>query len=55
MISNDSTVLKQLQKAELDPTAVFASDWSHMTGEEVRDIAVTANIDTLSAFPNIPG
>ncbi len=52
MITNDAKELKQLEKAELDPEIVMLSDWTHMTSEEIRDVAVTANLDTMSVFHN---
>lgn len=47
MITNNTAELKQMKKAELDPTIVLISDWNHATSEELRDVSVTANIDVL--------
>jgi hypothetical protein len=51
LISNDTEVQKNLKKAELDPTPVMLSDWTHLTSEALRDVAVSANIDTLFVLP----
>jgi hypothetical protein len=53
VVSNNSKTLKQLKNAELHPTPVLLSDWSHTTSEELRDIAVTANLDTMSVSTGI--
>lgn len=54
MISNDTEVQENLKKAELDPTPVMLSDWVHLTSEELRDVAVTANVDTMSVSAQGP-
>jgi len=47
MISNNTEDQENLKKAELDPTPVVLSDWVHLTSEQLRDVAVSANIDTM--------
>jgi hypothetical protein len=47
LISNDTEEQEHLKGAELDPTPVVLSDWVHLTSEELHDVAVSANIDTL--------
>lgn len=46
-ISNDSLARSQIQKAIQNPKLLMISDWFHNTSEELRDIALSANIDTL--------
>ncbi|KAJ5503444.1 Multicopper oxidase type 2 [Penicillium fimorum] len=38
----------QINNAIRDPKLLMISDWFHNTSEELRDIAVSANLDTLS-------
>ncbi|OQE38914.1 hypothetical protein PENCOP_c007G01199 [Penicillium coprophilum] len=49
MISNDTRAHFQINNAIRDPELLMISDWFHNTSEELRDIAVSANIDTLCA------
>ncbi|CAG8925708.1 unnamed protein product [Penicillium salamii] len=46
-ISNDSLARTQIQRAIQTPKLLMISDWFHNTSEELRDIALSANIDTL--------
>lgn len=46
-ISNDSADRTKIQKAIQDPKLLVLSDWFHNTSEELLDIAVTANLDTM--------
>ena len=46
-ISNDSLARSQIQKAFQDPQLLMISDWFHNTSEELRQISLSANIDTL--------
>jgi hypothetical protein len=47
MISNNTEDLENLKKAELDPNPVMLSDWFHLTSEQLRDVAITANVDPM--------
>lgn len=47
MISNDTGAHSQINNAIRDPKLLMISDWFHNTSEELRDIAVSANLDTL--------
>ncbi|OJJ30871.1 hypothetical protein ASPWEDRAFT_120138 [Aspergillus wentii DTO 134E9] len=46
-ITNDTLAQFQIQKAIENPNLVLLSDWFHMTSEELRDIATSADIDPL--------
>ncbi|KAJ5367664.1 Multicopper oxidase type 2 [Penicillium brevicompactum] len=48
-ISNDSAARNQMQKAIQDPNLLMLSDWFHNTSEELRQIALAANLDTICA------
>jgi hypothetical protein len=47
LISNNTEDQGNLKSAELDPTPVVLSDWVHLTSDQLHDVAVSANIDTL--------
>ncbi|KAJ5964277.1 Multicopper oxidase type 2 [Penicillium vulpinum] len=49
MISNDTQEHNQIHNAIRNPELLMISDWYHNTSEELRDIAISANIDTLCA------
>ncbi|KAJ5824097.1 Multicopper oxidase type 2 [Penicillium robsamsonii] len=49
MISDDTRAHFQINNAIRDPKLMMISDWFHNTSEELRDIAVSANLDTLCA------
>lgn len=44
-ISNSSSDIQLMQKAEYNPTLVLISDWSHFTSQEFLKIQKDANID----------
>ncbi|KAJ5347482.1 Multicopper oxidase type 2 [Penicillium brevicompactum] len=48
-ISNDSAARNQIKKAIQDPKLLMLSDWFHNTSEELREIALSANLDTICA------
>ncbi|KAG0153209.1 hypothetical protein PDIDSM_5059 [Penicillium digitatum] len=47
MISNDSQAHSQINNAIRDPKLLMISDWFHNTSEELRNIAVAADLDTI--------
>jgi hypothetical protein len=47
LITNDTFKRTQIYNAIQSPNLVVLSDWFHMTSEELRDVAVSADIDTL--------
>ncbi|KAJ5374028.1 Multicopper oxidase type 2 [Penicillium concentricum] len=47
MVSNDTRAHFEINNAIRDPKLLMISDWFHNTSEELRDIAVSANLDTL--------
>ncbi|CAI7620928.1 unnamed protein product [Penicillium glandicola] len=47
MISNDTLAHLQINNAIRNPQLLMISDWFHNTSEELRDIALSANLDTL--------
>ncbi|KAJ5187567.1 Multicopper oxidase type 2 [Penicillium cf. viridicatum] len=49
MISNDTEAHFQINNAIRDPKLLMISDWFHNTSEELRDIALSANLDILCA------
>ncbi|KAJ5908082.1 hypothetical protein N7495_000764 [Penicillium taxi] len=46
-ITSDSTEQAQIQDAIKSPLLVMLSDWMHFTSEDLRAIALAANIDTV--------
>jgi hypothetical protein len=46
-ISNDTHAHSQIHNAIQDPKLVMISDWFHQTSEELRNIALAADIDAL--------
>ncbi|KAJ5655192.1 hypothetical protein N7507_007142 [Penicillium longicatenatum] len=49
LITNDTFQRTLIYNAIQSPSLVVLSDWFHMTSEELRDVAVSADIDTLCA------
>lgn len=47
MISDDIEAHSQINNAIRDPKLLMISDWFHNTSEELRDIALSANLDIL--------
>ncbi|KAE8452253.1 hypothetical protein EG329_000953 [Mollisiaceae sp. DMI_Dod_QoI] len=47
LISNDTTALRQMNEAILDPEIVILSDWSHFTSDALHNISIAADIDPL--------
>jgi hypothetical protein len=48
MITNDTQSLAQINRAVNYPNLIMLSDWNHFTSPNIRDIAVSANVDPLS-------
>ncbi|KAH8815504.1 conidial pigment biosynthesis oxidase Arb2/brown2 [Xylogone sp. PMI_703] len=47
LISKDRSQQNKMEKAFNNPTMMTITDWSHFTSQEIRDVAVSANIDTI--------
>jgi hypothetical protein len=46
-MANDTLTRAQIYHAIKDPKLVMLSDWFHNTSEELRQIALDADVDTL--------
>jgi hypothetical protein len=46
-VSNDTLAHAQIKHAIEHPELLMVSDWYHNTSEELRDIAMSANIDPM--------
>ncbi|KAJ5814377.1 uncharacterized protein N7503_001127 [Penicillium pulvis] len=49
VITNDTFEQTRIYDAIRSPSLVMLSDWFHMTSEELREVAISADIDTLCA------
>lgn len=47
VITNDTFEQTRIYNAIRSPSLVMLSDWFHMTSEELREVAISADIDTL--------
>lgn len=47
MINNDTLEQAQIHNAIKCPHLVMLSDWFHMTSEELREVAISADVDIL--------